>query len=319
MHDPTFVSRQRFSLIPNYGYLRTPTAGNYRSNAITANADFFAAQSFRSMILWPVLFDAFPTWSHGLQGTGDCVSWMMAHQCDLSDAVRNHGNPRIAELLKTASEPFYAFGKCELSDSYNFHRPGMMGLDVILAGQRFGRLFRRKYESDDLSSYDGERAIKWGERPRVTHGVPDYLESYAAEHKISDYLEVTDVLSAAAYLEQGYPVGYCGETRWGIKTDAEGKSLDFDAGAHAMVLTGVQYSQKEPAYFWCANTGHGNHVSYPQSNGCMPDAYRSCGSWIPAAQVRNVLKSGDCFVINLHEDWNMHQLPSACFEPLSFF
>lgn len=312
MHELNFVQIQRASLIPNYGYTRTPRAAIERTNAHETNPEILAAQTFQSAILWPALFAAFPHWTHGLQGTGDCVAWMIAHMLDITDAIRNFHNPRKTELRRTCSESIYAFGKCELQNNFNFHRPGMMGLDGILAAEKFGRLLRQPYPGHDLTNYDGHRAITWAERPGATHGVPDDLEPEAFQHRTAGHVEITDCKAAAAYIEAGYPVGYCGETKWAIATDQNGFATKLDSGAHAMVLTGVQYVAGIPEYFWCANTGHGDHVTLPSLRTEMPATYRQCGSWLPARLVRPVLAAGDCFAITVHYEWNVHELPPNC-------
>jgi hypothetical protein len=272
-------------------------------------------QHFQSTVLWPALFAAYPKWRHGIQGTGDCVSWMLAHMADISDAIRNLGNPRKTELLQTASESIYGFGKSELANNYRFHSAGMMGIDAIKAAEKFGRLLRKKYEQDDLTAYSGELAQSWAERPHKTHGVPDYLEPEATKHKVRAHLEVKETMTAAAFIEAGYPVGYCGDTSWGIVTDAQGIAQKFNNGAHAMALTGVMYAGKQPAFFWVANTGHGDHVHYRGDRSEVPVNYTNCGCWIPQRFIEPVLQRGDCFVISIDNQWNIHNLLPLCTDP----
>ena len=196
---------------------------------------------------------------------------------DVSDAVRNVMNDRWTELLLTASESIYGFGKCELKNSYNWHAPGMMGLDGIEALEKYGRLLRQRVLGYPLETYDGRIATNWGERPRNTHGVPDELEPEAAKHKYAAHLEVTDTITAGKCINAGYPVGYCGTTTWGITTDASLNATHFSAGAHAMAITGVKYDAGRPTHFWVANTGHGHHVENPDNDYRTPEAYRACG------------------------------------------
>jgi hypothetical protein len=312
MFHPNYVQIRSLYLAPNFGYARTPTRYVPRCNALAFPTEIIANQKKKSTVLWPCLFAAWPNWLHGLQATGDCVSWAHSHMADITDAIRNIGSTRITELLRTASEPTYAFGKCELQNSYHMHSAGMMGLDAILATEKFGRLFRKKYEKDDLTNYDGSRAELWAEDPRSTHGVPDYLEPEAAQHKFTLHLEITDGNTAAAFIEAGYPVGYCGNTKWGLATDDLGYASEYSSGAHAMALTGVEYRNGEAFAFWNANTGHGDHVEYNVPNSSVPKAYRECGCWLPRKIVADVLVKGDCFALSPHGEWNVHELPAAC-------
>jgi len=318
MFVPNYIQTQSLAFIPSYGYTRTPTSRVSRLNALSFPSKINCSQKYKSTVLWPTLFKAFPRWCHGLQTTGDCVAWMFSHMADLTDAIRNIGNSRVTELFQTCSESIYAFGKCELKSNYSFHSPGMMGIDAILASEKFGRLLRKSYGSLSLSHYNGAIAVGWAEDPRKTHGVPDELEPEAAKHKMLCHLEATDSLTAAAFIEAGYPCGYCGDTRWGTRSDNQLQAIRFTNGAHAMALTGVRYAGQNPSHFWVANTGHGDHVEFDESPGLTPTRYKQCGTWMPTEMIDPVLRAGDCFVISADGLWNVHTLPAECTAETSF-
>ncbi len=74
-------------------------------------------------------------------------------------------------------------------------------------------------------------------------------------------------------------------------------------------MTAVRWDGDEPYAFWCANTGHGNHVSGPVGPFAVPDVYAQCGGWIPARLVDRLAAAGDCYAHSLVEGWPVLDLP----------
>jgi hypothetical protein len=293
----------------NFGYAHdSPGRDRPRKQAAAVVSQIVAADRHQDTALWPALFRVWPAWAHGLQGTGDCVSWGTAHLGDILLAILY----LLAKVRRPdgliSSESIYGFGKSELFDNYGWHGAGMNGSDALAAWRRFGTLYRRLYEAGsqkyDLSQYSGARAVAWGEQPRQTHGVPDELEPFAAEHKCVDEVAVTDAATAGALIQAGYPCQYCGGVYWGVERDSNGIARRFASGSHCMTITGVRYDGgSTPKYWWVANTGHGNHCSGPIGPTPMPPIYAECGSWVPNNRVEPILRQGDCFATSFVDGW----------------
>lgn len=265
-----------------------------------------AADEAKDTILWPYLFKFFPTWRHGSQGTGDCVSWGWKHMLDVQMCVqmllKRSPEEWVAALRQ---ETIYGFGRVEIFGRPDRGGPGMYGGGAFKAVKRYGTLHELKYPTYDLRRYSGSRAISWGRT-----GVPDALENKAAEHKVKDGVVVTSCRMAGALIQQGYAVTYCGGSYWGRTRNSQGVATRFSSGAHCMTMTGVRYDgRSEPKYLWVANTGHGNHVSGPVGPFEMPSQYDQCGSWVPVNKIERVLNSGDSHSVSLYEGFKTRKLP----------
>lgn len=256
--------------------------------------------------LWPFLFKAFPNWKWGIQGTGDCVSWEWKQKIDVLMAVLIYlKNMPYEARAETASESIYGFGRVEIFGRPDYGGAGMYGGGAAKAVTKYGTLHRMDYGGgNDLTEYSGRRAVSWGRT-----GVPDELEPTAAEHRAGDSINVTGAVMAGALIQNGYPVGYCGRTTWGLSRDEDGIAARKTSGAHGMCITGVRYKNGEPYAFWVANTGHGNHCSGPVGPIPMPEVYAQCGSWMPTRYCERVFQAGDCFAHSLYEGFPAQKLP----------
>lgn len=279
-----YIARQLARREPNFGYWRPEHPAVDHPPAAQSGLRLSAPD--QAVTLWPHLFNRWPNWRHGNQGTGDCVSWAVAHRIDVLLAVAG----REAEAL-TATEAIYGFARVEHYGRPDYGRPGTYGAAAAAAIAEYGTLYRMAYPGHDLSRYSGPRAVQWGRT-----GVPDELEPIAKERHAEDTLKITSVDEAAGMIGRGYPVDYCGRTRWPTVRGDDGLGIRWASGAHAMTLTGWR---PDPPAFWCANTGHGKHVRGPVGPYAVPEVYAECGGWIPARMVEPVLAAGDCFATSM--------------------
>jgi len=280
----------------NFGYWLPKTGVQIETRiAAVALPHILAADEKRDTVLWPFLFRQWPNWKWGLQGTGDCVSWMVKHRLDVLLAVLIHCmGKRLKVPAQVVQEAVYGFARVERYGRPDYGGAGTYGSAAADAVQRFGILLRQPYDGHNLTRYSGQRAIEWGRT-----GVPDELEPFAAEHKIRDRVAVTDCESAGALVQAGYPVDWCGYTSWGVERDADGFARRFASGAHAVTISGVRYGRRPG--FWVANTGHGDHVSGPVGPFAMPSVYAQCGSWVDWDRCERVFRAGDCFACSFVE------------------
>lgn len=281
----------------DYGYIQTPTIGTRKNRLAQEMPALLHPAKKLDRGLWVPLFLVNQLWTYGLQGTGDCVSWGAAHVIDVFSAVLSVRSKTPLLTSSVASESIYGFGKSELFRSYNRHYPGMSGVDAIQACEKFGFLTRYRYMHDDLSIYSGPRAQAWGERPRATHGVPDYLEPIAKQTLTGTWTQVTTIAEAEAAITTGMPILYCGSVRWATQRDHQGFACKYRYGMHAMTLTGIRYWRDYVSGFWIANTGHGAHCTGPIGPIPMPPAYAACGGWMHRDEVESVLQQGDSWAI----------------------
>jgi hypothetical protein len=277
---------------------------------LTAAPHILYEKERRNTVLWPALFNAWPNWHWGMQPTGDCTRWMEQHLLDVLLAnLWAAGKTRKPDAL-VAGESIYGFAKCELANSYGYHGAGASGYDVAEACVKFGSLFRLDYRQSgkecDLRE-ETEYSVAWGD---LGHGVPDWLEPFAAEHKAKDRVAVSSPTEMGLLIQSGYPCQYCGYTSWGTVRGADGIATRFSSGWHAITATGVRWNENgEPLAFWIANTGHGDHCEGSIGPIAVPDVYAECGSWVPAAKIAPVLAAGDCYTTTFVEGWPILKLP----------
>ena len=146
----------------NFGILRTPPAdrNGYRL-ARAAAPQIMAADDRRDTCLVPWLLNAFPNWSWGWQGTGDCVSWEWSVKLDTLAAVLI-GIKKLAQEIRAriASEAIYALGRVEIFGRRYSRGQGMYGRAAARAVQKLGTLHRLQYLDGafDLRQYSGRRS-----------------------------------------------------------------------------------------------------------------------------------------------------------------
>jgi hypothetical protein len=313
-----FIAKRLGWLVNTYSQPETSRNFGIWTNAPRRNAKALAQAAphilkqdeRKDTVLWPALFAAWPSWHWGIQPTGDCTRWMMQHLLDVLLAnLFVAGKVRKPEAL-VAGESIYGFAKCELANSYRYHGPGASGYDVAEACVKYGSLYRLDYQGDGQSCdlrEETDLSVDWGDRGK---GVPDWLESFAAQHKAKDRLAISSPTEMGLLIQAGYPCQYCGYTYWGIARGSDGIASRYSSGWHAITATGVRWDKNgEPKTFWIANTGHGDHCDGPVGPFEMPQVYAECGSWVPAAKIARVIDAGDCFTTSFVEGWPILNLP----------
>lgn len=301
-----FLRGQHRKSLRNYGYVLNPKAATLEHKlARVAAAHVLEADKQKDTVLWPYLFQCFPPWMWGLQGIGDCVSWLTAHKVDTLMSVQVALKKLPQEIVfRTCSEAFYGFMRVELFGRPDRGGDGAYGGAAAKALVKFGSLHRQQYVDGkyDFRRYSGTRAKTFGRT-----GVPDELESIAAKFRAKDSVVVTDCEMAGALVQQGLPVDFCGRTSWGTSRDEKGFAKTFKRGAHAMLITGVRYGSRPG--FWVANTGHGNHCKGPVGPYPMPDVYAQCGSWLDWDRCEPIFRAGDSFATTYVEGFPLTELP----------
>ena len=282
-----------------------------RSNGLSYQED-------KEVFLGSFLAKAFPDWSWGRQGTGDCVSWSQAHCVDVLASVDVHMKQERERIVaRCSSEVQYGFMRIEAyGGKQRWGGAGATGSGAAKGITKFGSLYRMKYKNGkyDFSNYSGSRAISFGRT-----GVPDELEEIAAEHKCATATLVRDFETAAKLIANGYPVNNCHQrnpTCSGHRRDENGFPIGRVSGAaHSMTYIGVRFG-KHPALFK-TNTGHGNHVSGPSGTDYeIHPKLLQCGWWESPSTVNYVLSGNDSYAYSGYEGFKRQELPDLGFDYL---
>jgi hypothetical protein len=160
----------------------------------------------RDVFLGSALLKCDPSWKRGSQKIGSCVGWGWALSCDILAAcdihVRNEAETYGGRVLEAS---VYAFSRVEVRGSRNLGGDGSYGGAAAKAVTKYGTLhYGQDYGGQRFTDNSGTREKEWGR-----DGVPDSLEKYAAQHKVSSVALVKTFEEAAKAIQNGYPVAVC--------------------------------------------------------------------------------------------------------------
>jgi len=243
-------------------------------------------------LLYPFLFAAFPKWTYGVQGIGDCLAWSQAHCMDLESAVNVHLRGRKEEIrAQIATETTYGFMRVQAPARIHNNTPdGATPPAAAQAALSFGCCHRLEYKmgptSIDLSYYQSKRAKEFGRR-----GTPRWLHNSAAQHLCEDAILVTSFDEAVSLLSAGYSISNAAPNNpIYTQRDRAGFGTQQIQRPHAMNYIGYRHGRR-PGLFK-SNTGHGRHVTGPRVPTDMPDVLAACSSWEDAETSETILRQG---------------------------
>jgi len=260
-------------------------------------------------ILYPFLFAAFPEWTYGLQGRGDCMAWSSCLCLDYLaalDVELRKLTPKFPGL--TSIEAQYGFMRVEVNDNKpDYGGDGASPTAAAKAVLNIGHLHREKYLDDkyDLTSYDatGGRSGQYGR-----YGVPDLLEPIAHAQKCHAAVLVTSFDQAVQLLANGYPISNAAPDNPIYRNrDAAGYGTNASHASHAMNYIGYRLTPT-PALLK-VNWGHGKHVTGPKYPEDMPDVLAACSAWETEPDVDRVLRQQWSWAYALSCDFPQRSLP----------
>lgn len=169
-----------------------------------------------------------------VQGTGDCVSFGTATAIDCVKAAEIISGQREEWIAETSTEDIYGGSRVLIGGNRLNGQQGSFGAWSARYVSEYGTLVRQKYDGVDLTKYDVNRAIKWGD-----NGVPKALLNDVSKHRIrtislvKTYAEVRDAIA------NGYGVYVCSSTGMSNKRDKYGFSVPSGKWGHCMAVTAV--------------------------------------------------------------------------------
>lgn len=165
--------------------------------------------------------------SHERQVVGDCVSHAGRNAVDIT---------RCHEIIGGEREEFVARGATEgIYGSRGFSGEGMTGSQAVrFLRQSGGVLLRRKYDSIDLSVYNGHLGAGWGSR-----GVPSSLVAEAQKHQVKTASLVKTIEEARDALANGYAISVCSNYGFSSRRDQYGIAKRSGSWNHAMAWIAV--------------------------------------------------------------------------------
>jgi len=256
----------------------------------------------RDVFLGEYLLRCDPRWKRGAQKIGSCVGWGWALSCDILAAcdvlLRNEAEVYGGRVLEAS---VYGFSRVEVRGQRNTGGDGSYGGAAAKAVTKYGTLhYGIDYEGQRFTDNSGTREKEWGR-----DGVPDHLEKYAAEHKVSSVACVKDFESAAKALQNAYPVAVCSMQGFSMKL-RDGYLTPMGTWAHCMMFAGVRWKPR-PALL-CVNSW-GDCYEGDVDPSLPPQFQRSAG-WVDADACTSMLAGEDSFALSGYSGFTPRELPN---------
>ena len=249
-----------------------------------------ALDETRDVFLGSYLLKCDPGWKRGAQKIGSCVGWGWAMSCDILAAcdihVRNEAEVYGGRVLEAS---VYAFSRVEVRGQRNLGGDGSYGGAAAKAVTKFGTLhYGLDYGGEKFTDNSGVREKEWGR-----DGVPDRLEKYAANHKVSSVALVTDFEQAAKAIQNGYPVAVCSMQGFSM-TQREGYLTPMGTWAHCMMFAGVRW--KPYPSLLCVNSWGDCYSGDVDKT--LPVQFQRSAGWVRAETCTRMLKGEDSFALS---------------------
>jgi hypothetical protein len=249
-----------------------------------------ALDETRDVFLGSYLLNCDPGWKRGAQKIGSCVGWGWALSCDILAAcdihVRSEAEVYGGRVLEAS---VYAFSRVEVRGQRNLGGDGSYGGAAAKAVTKFGTLhYGIDYGGDRFTDNSGTREKEWGRE-----GVPDRLEKYAANHKVSSVALTTSFEDAARAIQNGYPVAVCSMQGFSM-TQREGYLTPMGSWAHCMMFAGVRW-KPYPALL-CVNSWGDCYSGDVDKT--LPVQFQRSAGWVRAETCTRMLKGEDSFALS---------------------
>lgn len=261
------------------------------------------------VLLYRALYEVSPGWTVGRQGIGDCVSWGWAHGCDILLAIdKKLGKP--VQWKPAATESLYGGGRVEgrgKREGTGGWSDGSYGAAQAAWMNKYGGVIYREPFTElgfDLTNYSSSRAKSWGHWGNGGQGDNGRLDAIAKKRPVRQVALVTTFESAAAAIENGYPIPVCSGQGFSKTRDTDGFCRASGSWAHCMVFIGVRYDR--PGLL-CLNSWGPNWVSGPKYPDDQPDG----SFWVDKVTAESMLRGKDSYAISGIEGFPARKLDHA--------
>ncbi len=201
-----------------------------------------------------------------------------------------------------ATEPIYAGSRVETGGGRIGRADGSNGSWAADWVTKFGVVFRQKYGSIDLTTYDGNRARAWG-MPRA--GCPDELEPIAKEHPVKTVSLCTSYDQARDAIANGYPVPVASNRGFQMRRDEKGFARPSGSWPHQMCFVAVDDADGRPGLL-CDNSWGPDWISGPKRHDQPEGSF-----WVDADVATTMLRQGDSHVASNFEGFPSQDLDTT--------
>lgn len=242
-----------------------------------------------------------PAWKRGRQLIGSCVGWGWSLSVDILAAcdvlMRGESESYGGRVLEAS---VYGFSRVEVRGQRNLGGDGSYGGAAAKAVTKYGTLhYGQNYDGVTFADNSGSREQEWGR-----DGVPDRLEKFAAQHKVSSVALVKTFEDAARAIQNGYPVAVCSMRGFSM-TLRDGYLSPMGQWAHCMMFAGVRWKPR-PALL-CVNSWGDCYSGSVDPN--LPVQFQKSAGWVEAATCTSMLSGEDSFALSGYAGFPPRMLP----------
>lgn len=218
---------------------------------------------------------------------GFCVGFSGALCVDIvsaCDIYLRHENERWT--VRSNPIAIYSLGRYDNRGNYD----GSSGAWQTDAYNKYGTLFRLKYDSYDLASLeDGSVGRQWAAR-----GMPEALLKEAAPHKIIACALVRTIDEAKAAIQNGYPITICAAASYGNRRSADAFiALSGKNWNHSMTVTAYRATTSGKEGFLIQNSWGNDWCG----GGIYPEDQPHGSFWVTPKDLLFHLNQGDSYAI----------------------
>lgn len=250
-------------------------------------------------------------WIVERQLIGDCVSWGWAHGVWIAQCVDWEQGLLESPPAFPSTEAIYGGSRVEARGRDGSGRSPVGGYsDGSYGGaaarwvRDWGVIYREVQDNGvDLTSYSGDRAKSWGAYGNGGQGDNGVLDEAAKAHPCEHVALVTNFDEAAAAIESGYPVAYCGGVGFTSTRDSDGFCRRSGTWWHCMCFIAVRYGSGDDGNGETDSSGRRgllclNSWGPSASRGPKWPADQPDGSfWVDEATVNSMLRGEDSFAV----------------------
>lgn len=245
----------------------------------------------KTVLLYKYINEIHPNFEQ-VQQKSDCTSFASSHIVDVLKAIEIVNLGQQEDFINiTATEFTYGASRVLVGGGKLGNSGGSLGVWTAKSVVDYGTLVRKKYNEIDLTNYDGNIAVNWG-----NNGPINPLLKISKETFVKNISQVTTYTSARDALANGYPIIVCSNIGFNNKRDKYGMLYPSGSWAHAMAVIAVDDSHKTPSVL-ILNSWPENWVSGPQRFGDEPKG----SFWCPYDVFERMLMQNDSFV---YSDFN---------------
>ena len=255
----------------------------------------------RDVFLGKYLLACDPGWKRGAQKIGSCVGWGWSLSCDMLAAcdilLRAEPESYGGRVLEAS---VYGFSRVEVSGKRNLGGDGSYGGAAAKAVTKHGTLhYGVDYGGQKFTDNSGQREKEWGR-----DGVPDKLEPFAAQHKVSTVALVKNFEDCARGLQSGYPTAVCSSVGFSM-TLRNGYMTPMGQWMHCQMAAGVRW-KPEPAILVVNSWGDCYSGTYDEA---LPPQFQRSAGWVRAKDFTRMVAGEDSFCLSGYSGFPPRLLP----------